>query len=68
MRLLDKETGYTNGSHLFISAKSQRKRFISVFVTERKRSETALVQVAPEAFAQGISTRKIEKLAQKLCG
>jgi transposase-like protein len=23
--------------------------------------------VAPEAFVQGISTRKIEKLAQKLC-
>lgn len=36
------------------------------FVTERKRSEAALIQVVREAFVQGVSTRKIEKLARSL--
>ena len=40
--------------------------YISFFVTERKRSEAALIQVVQEAFVQGVSTRKMEKLAQSL--
>ncbi len=40
--------------------------YISFFVTERKRSEAALVQVVQETFIQGVSTRKMEKLAQSL--
>ena len=39
---------------------------IPFFVTERKRSEAALIQVVQEAFVQGVSTRKMEKLAQSL--
>lgn len=35
-------------------------------MTERKRSEAALIQVVQEAFVQGISTCKMEKLAQSL--
>ena len=35
------------------------------FVTERS-SEAALIQVVQEAFVQGVSTRKMEKLAQSL--
>lgn len=35
-------------------------------VTERKRSEAALIQVVQEAFINGVSTRKIEKLANSL--
>ena len=40
--------------------------YIPFFVTERKRSEAALVQVVQEAFVQGVSTRKMEKLAKSL--
>ena len=36
------------------------------FITERKRSEAALIQVIQEAYVQGVSTRKIEKLANSL--
>jgi len=35
-------------------------------VTERKRSEAALIQVIQEVYIQGVSTRKIEKLARRL--
>ncbi len=40
--------------------------YVPLFVTERKRSEAALIQVVQEAFIQGVSTRKMEKLAQSL--
>lgn len=40
--------------------------YIPFFVSERKRSEAALIQVIQEAFVQGVSTRKMEKLAQSL--
>ena len=35
-------------------------------MTERKRSEAALIQVIQEVFVQGVSTRKMEKLARSL--
>ena len=35
-------------------------------MTERKRSEQALIHVVQEAFVNGVSTRKIERLAQSL--
>jgi len=35
-------------------------------VTEKKRSEQALLQVVQEAFVNGVSTRKIERLAKSL--
>lgn len=40
--------------------------YIPFFVTERKHSEAALIQVIQEAFVLGVSTRKMEKLAQNL--
>ena len=40
--------------------------YIPFFATERKRSEAMLVQVVQEAFVQGVSTRKMEKLAHSL--
>ena len=40
--------------------------YIPFFVTERKRSEAALVQVVQEAYVQGVSTRKMDKLAKSL--
>ncbi len=36
------------------------------FVSNRKRSEAALIQVVQEAFVNGVSTRKMELLAKSL--
>ena len=44
----------------------RNRGYIPFFVTERKRSEAALIQVIQEAFVQGVSTRKMEKLAHSL--
>lgn len=46
--------------------KVRKGGYIPFFITERKRSELALIQVIQEAYVQGVSTRKIEKLAKKL--
>jgi transposase-like protein len=46
--------------------KIRKGRYVPFFVTERKRSEQALIQVVQEAFVNGVSTRKIERLAQSL--
>lgn len=40
--------------------------YIPFFVNAYKRSEAALVQVVREAYVNGVSTRKIERLAKKL--
>ena len=40
--------------------------YIPFFVTEKKRSEQALIQVVQECWLNGVSTRKIEKIAGKL--
>ena len=40
--------------------------YIPFFITERKRSENALIHVIQEAFVQGVSTRRMEKLAKSL--
>ena len=40
--------------------------YIPFFIAERKRSEAALIQVIQEAYVQGVSTRKMEKLAKRL--
>lgn len=47
-------------------SKVRQGGYIPFFVTERKRSETTLIQVVQEAFVQGVSTRKMEKLAKSL--
>ncbi len=39
---------------------------IPFFLTERKRSEAALMGLVQEAFINGVSTRKIERLAGSL--
>ena len=46
--------------------KLRSQGYIPFFVTARKRSETALIQVIQEAFVQGVSSRKMEKLAHSL--
>ena len=54
------------GTMYLMVPKVRQGGYILFFVTERKRSETALIQVVQEAFVQGVSTRKMEKLARSL--
>ena len=46
--------------------KLRKGGYIPFFVTEKKRSEQALLQVVQEAFINGVSTRKIDRLAKQL--
>lgn len=54
------------GTMYLLVPKLRKGGYIPFFVTEKKRSEQALIQVVQEAFINGVSTRKIEKLAQSL--
>ena len=54
------------GTMYLMVPKVRQGGYIPFFVTARKRSEAALIQVVQEAFVQGVSTRKMEKLAQSL--
>jgi transposase-like protein len=51
--------------YLMVS-KLRSRGYIPFFVTERRCSVAALIQVVQEAFVQGVSTRKMEKLARSL--
>jgi len=44
--------------------KLRKGGYVRFFVTERKRSELALAALVQEAFINGVSTRRIERLAQ----
>jgi transposase-like protein len=72
-----KRTGYRCGTRVrrfdtrmgtmyLLVPKVRKGGYVPFFVTERKRSEQALIQVVQEAFVNGVSTRKIERLAQSL--
>lgn len=54
------------GTMYLVVPKLRKGGYIPFFVTEKKRSEQALLQVVQEAFINGVSTRKIDRLAQKL--
>ena len=54
------------GTMYLMVPKVRNGGYIPFFVTERRRSEAALVQVVQEAYVQGVSTRKMEKLAKSL--
>jgi len=54
------------GTMYLLVPKARNGGYIPFFITERKRSEAALVEVVQEAFVQGVSTRKIERLAKRL--
>ena len=47
------------GTMYLMVPKLRGQGYIPFFVTERKRSEAALIQVIQEAFVQGVSTRKM---------
>jgi putative transposase len=46
--------------------KVRKGGYVPFFVTERKRSELALAALVQEVFINGVSTRRIERLAQAL--
>lgn len=46
--------------------KVRKGGFVPFFLTAKKRSEQALIQIVQEAWVNGISTRKIEKLAKSM--
>jgi len=54
------------GTMYLMVPKPRKGGYIPFFVTERKRSEAALMNVIQEAFINGVSTRKIERLAKSL--
>jgi putative transposase len=54
------------GTMYLLIPKLRKGGYIPFFITERKRSEAALLEVVQEAFINGVSTRKIEALAKKL--
>lgn len=51
--------------YLFVP-KLRKGGYIPFFVSEKSRSETALINVIQEAYINGVSTRKIKRLAQSL--
>jgi transposase-like protein len=54
------------GTLYLVIPKLRKGGYIPFFVTEKKRSEQALIQVVQEAWKNGISTRKIDRLAKSL--
>jgi len=62
MRRVDTRLGTI---YLFIP-KLRRGGYIPFFLTQKKRSEAALMALIQEAFINGVSTRKIERLARSL--
>lgn len=54
------------GTMYLLIPKLRNGGYVPFFITERKRSEAALLEVVQEAFVNGVSTRKIEALAKKL--
>ena len=53
------------GTIYLLIPKVRKGGYVPFFVTEKKRSEQALIQVVQEAFINGVFTRKIERLARK---
>jgi putative transposase len=62
MRRMDTRLGTI---YLYVP-KLRKGGYVPFFVTERKRYEMALAALVQEAFINGVSTRRIERLAQAL--
>jgi transposase-like protein len=54
------------GTMYLLVPKLRKGGYIPFFVTAKKRSEQALMEVVQEAFISGVSTRKTDRLAQAL--
>ena len=54
------------GTMYLLIPKVRKGGYVPFFVTEKKRSEQALMSMIREAFVNGVSTRKVERVAKKL--
>lgn len=54
------------GTMYLLVPKLRKGGYIPFFLSERKRSEQALVSLVQEAYINGVSTRKIDRLAKSL--
>ncbi len=54
------------GTVYLMIPKIRKGGYVPFFITERKRSEQALISMVKEAYVNGVSTRKIERLAKEL--
>jgi putative transposase len=54
------------GTVYLIVPKVRKGGYIPLFISEKRRPEQALIAVVQEAFVNGVSTRKIERLARAM--
>jgi len=54
------------GTFYLLVPKLRNGGYVPFFLQEKKRSETALISMIQEAYINGVSTRKIERLAKSL--
>lgn len=54
------------GTVYLIIPKTRKGGYIPFFITEKRRSEQALISMPKEAYVNGVSTRKIERLAKEM--
>jgi putative transposase len=54
------------GTFYLLVPKLRTGGYIPFFLQEKKRSETALISLIQEAYVNGVSTRKVERLAKAL--
>jgi len=54
------------GTVYLMIPKIRKGGYIPFFITEKRRSEQALISMIKEAYVNGVSTRKIERLAKEL--
>jgi len=54
------------GTVYLVVPKVRKGGYVPFFISERKRSEQALIAVVQEAFINGVSTRKVERLAHAM--
>jgi transposase-like protein len=54
------------GTVYLLVPKVRKGGYVPFFISERRRSEQALIAVVQEAFVNGVSTRKIERLARAM--
>lgn len=54
------------GTMYLMVPKLRKGGYVPFFITEKKRAEQALISVVQEAYINGISTRKIERVAKEM--
>ena len=54
------------GTMYLMVPKLRKGGYIPFFITEKKRAEQALISVVQEAYINGVSTRKIERIAKEM--